>query len=118
MAGRGGAMHVARNRRTYAAKSGEERVYESVLLRRTYRDGVKVKHKTLANLGMFFRSQRRFPIMAAIRPVVLDDCRRLALSAPGVEDFVVDVVVDGPRNEVATTGWQGKGIDQGAEAQD
>jgi uncharacterized protein YcbX len=65
-----------------------------------------------------FRSQRRFPIMAAIRPVVLDDGRRLALSAPGVEDFVVEVVVDGPRHEVATTGWQGKGVDQGAEAHD
>lgn len=32
------------------AKSGQERVYESVLLRRTYRDGSKVKHETLANL--------------------------------------------------------------------
>ena len=38
-------MHVARNRRMYLAKSGEERVYESVLLRRTYRDGGKVKHE-------------------------------------------------------------------------
>ena len=46
-------MHVARNRRTYVAKSGEERVYESVLLRRTHRDGGKVKHQTLANLGRF-----------------------------------------------------------------
>ena len=44
-------MHVARNRRTYVAKSGEERVYESVLLRRTFRDGGKVRHETLANLG-------------------------------------------------------------------
>ncbi len=43
-------MHVARNRRTYVAKSGEERVYESVLLRRTFRDGGKVRHETLANL--------------------------------------------------------------------
>ena len=41
---------MARNRRSYVAKSGEERVYESVLLRRTYRDGGKVKHETLANL--------------------------------------------------------------------
>jgi hypothetical protein len=31
-------------------KSGEEKTYESVLLRRTYRDGGKVKHETLANL--------------------------------------------------------------------
>ena len=51
MAARGGAMHVARNRRTYTAKSGEQRVYESVLVRRTYRDGAKVRHETLANLS-------------------------------------------------------------------
>ena len=44
-------MHVARNRRTYTAKSGEQRVYESVLVRRTYRDGGKVRHETLANLS-------------------------------------------------------------------
>src|SRR5260370_20350454 len=48
---RSGAMHVARNRRTYVAKSGEQRVYESVLVRRTYRDGGKVRHETLANLS-------------------------------------------------------------------
>jgi hypothetical protein len=45
------AMHVARNKRTYVAKSGERRVYESVLVRRTYRDGGKVRHETLANLS-------------------------------------------------------------------
>jgi hypothetical protein len=44
-------MHVARNRRSYVARSGERRVYESVLVRRTYRDGGKVKHETLANLS-------------------------------------------------------------------
>jgi hypothetical protein len=44
-------MHVARNRRTYVARSGEQRVYESVLVRRTYRDGGKVRHETLANLS-------------------------------------------------------------------
>jgi hypothetical protein len=51
MAARGGAMHVARNRRTYVAKSGEQRVYESVLVRRTYRDAGRVRHETLANLS-------------------------------------------------------------------
>ncbi len=51
MTARAGAMHVARNRRTYTAKSGEQRVYESVLVRRTYRDGAKVRHETLANLS-------------------------------------------------------------------
>ncbi|MDT7723982.1 MAG: uncharacterized protein QOI21_558 [Actinomycetota bacterium] len=65
-----------------------------------------------------FRSQRRFPIMAAIRPVVLDDGRRMALSAPGVEDVVLNLVPDGQRHEVATTIWQGKGVNQGPEAQD
>ena len=33
-------------------KQGSERVYESVLLRRTYRDGPKVRNETLANLSM------------------------------------------------------------------
>jgi len=51
MAARSGAMHVARNKRAYVAKSGERRVYESVLVRRTYRDGGKVRHETLANLS-------------------------------------------------------------------
>ena len=51
MAARSGAMHVARNKRTYVAKSGERRVYESAPVRRTYRDGGKVRHETLANLS-------------------------------------------------------------------
>jgi hypothetical protein len=44
-------MHVARNKRAYVAKSGERRVYESVLVRRTYREAGKVRHETLANLS-------------------------------------------------------------------
>ena len=44
-------MHVARNKRTYVAKSGEQRVYESVLVRRTYREAGQVRHETLANLS-------------------------------------------------------------------
>jgi len=43
-------MHVARNRRRYAAKSGEERVYETILLRRSFRDGDKIRHETLSKL--------------------------------------------------------------------
>ena len=45
------AMHVAKIRRKTRNKAGEERVYESVLLRRSYREGAKVKHATLANLS-------------------------------------------------------------------
>src|SRR6516165_5427474 len=40
------AMHVATTKRVYKG-----RVYESHLLRRTYRDGGKVKHQTLGNLS-------------------------------------------------------------------
>jgi len=46
-----GAMHVARIPSRYVSKSGEERRYESVLLRRTFRREGKVRHETLANLS-------------------------------------------------------------------
>src|SRR5260221_1520285 len=44
-------MHVARTRSGYADKPGGRREYESSYLRRTYRDGGKVRHETLANLS-------------------------------------------------------------------
>lgn len=44
-------MHVAKVKSRTVNKAGEERVYESVLLRRSYREGAKVKHLTLANLS-------------------------------------------------------------------
>src|SRR5215469_10479989 len=44
------AMHVARIKSSHTDKQGREREYESRLLRHTYRDGGKVKHKTVANL--------------------------------------------------------------------
>lgn len=46
MANRGGSVHVATTRRKYKGK-----VYETHLLRRTYREGAKVKHETLGNLS-------------------------------------------------------------------
>ncbi|MGO9031439.1 IS1634 family transposase [Mycobacterium sp.] len=45
------SMHVARTPSTYVDKAGKVRRYESVLVRRTYRDGKKVRHETLANLS-------------------------------------------------------------------
>jgi hypothetical protein len=51
MSRRIGAMHVARIPSRYVSKSGEERRYESVLLRRTFRREGKVRHETLANLS-------------------------------------------------------------------
>jgi hypothetical protein len=47
----GSAMHVARISSRYVSKAGEERRYESVLLRRTFRQQGKVRHETLANLS-------------------------------------------------------------------
>lgn len=46
MPSRSGAVHVATTKRTYKG-----RVYETHLLRRTYRDGDQVKHQTLGNLS-------------------------------------------------------------------
>ena len=45
------AMHVARIRSSHIDKQGRRREYESRYLRRTYRDGAKVRHETLANLS-------------------------------------------------------------------
>jgi hypothetical protein len=45
------AMHVARIRSGHTDRQGRRREYESRYLRRTYRDGGKVKHETLANLS-------------------------------------------------------------------
>lgn len=46
MPSRNGAVHVATTRRTHKGK-----VYETHLLRRSYRQGGKVKHQTLGNLS-------------------------------------------------------------------
>jgi transposase len=43
-------MHVATTRKRHVTKAGQERFYESNLLRRTYREDGKVKHETLANV--------------------------------------------------------------------
>jgi len=52
MAGRTGAVHVVRVvKKGYVDKRGRRRDYESAYLRRTYRDGGKVKNETVANLS-------------------------------------------------------------------
>jgi hypothetical protein len=51
MAWQPAAMHVARIRSGYTDKAGRRHQYESAYLRRTYRDGGKVRHETLANLS-------------------------------------------------------------------
>ena len=44
-------IHVAVQRRKYTGKDGVERVYESFLLRRSFRDNGTVRNETLANLS-------------------------------------------------------------------
>ena len=52
MAGNGGKVHVVRVTKTgYVDKQGRRRDYSSAYLRRTYRDGGKVKNETVANLS-------------------------------------------------------------------
>lgn len=46
-----GAVHVAVQRRKYTGKDGAERVYESFLLRRSFRDNGAARNETLANLS-------------------------------------------------------------------
>lgn len=46
MASRSGPVHVATTRRKY-----KEKVYETHLLRRTFREGKKVKHETVGNIS-------------------------------------------------------------------
>src|SRR5205814_7231417 len=52
MTGGGGKVHVVRVSKTgYVDKQGRRRDYSSAYLRRTYRDGGKVKNETVANLS-------------------------------------------------------------------
>jgi len=46
-----GAVHVARVHRSHVDKQGRRRDYESAYLRRTWREGGKVRNETVANLS-------------------------------------------------------------------
>lgn len=91
--------------------------------------GVAVPRTTVTPLGVehdrtfmvvsqddVFRSQRRYPVMATIRPRVRDGGARLELSAPEVEDFVLDVAFEWPRRVVSVWKYTGDGVDQGDAA--
>ena len=47
-----GKVHVVRVKKSHVDKQGRRREYESVYLRRTYRDGEKVRNQTVANLSV------------------------------------------------------------------
>jgi hypothetical protein len=46
-----GAVHVTTQRRHYTGQDGRERVYETHLLRRSWREDGKVRNETVANLS-------------------------------------------------------------------
>jgi Transposase DDE domain len=46
-----GKVHVVRVRKTHVDKQGHRRVYSSAYLRRTYREGKRVRNETVANLS-------------------------------------------------------------------
>ncbi|WP_405722699.1 MOSC N-terminal beta barrel domain-containing protein [Streptomyces sp. NBC_01537] len=63
-----------------------------------------------------FRSQRNDPRLAVVGAGVLDDGKRLRLTAPGAGTLELDVAFDGERREVSLFGRpMGEAVDQGAE---
>ena len=67
-----GAVHVTTQRRHYTGKDGRERVYETHLLRRSWREGGKVRNETVANLSKLpagdHRADPRLAGRRAVRP--------------------------------------------------
>lgn len=63
-----------------------------------------------------FLSQRVTARLAVIRVQVLHDGTKLALSAPGAGDVLVDVNTEGSPSPLWVHKWEGVGIDQGDDA--
>ena len=130
MAQRGGAVHVVTTRRTYKGRE-----YTSYLLRRSYREGNKVKNETLGNLShlpedvidlvrrslrgeSFVPANERLEIVASkphgdvdavLRAMRRLDFASLLSSRPCREvDLVIGMVVArivAPDTKLATTRW-------------
>lgn len=63
-----------------------------------------------------FRSQRRDPRLAVVRPLVDPDGTHLTLRVPGTEDVRIRVDPDGPRRTVRLFKTRYQGVDQGDTA--
>lgn len=63
-----------------------------------------------------FRTQRRHPLLATVRPHLDGD--RLTLAADDLEPCTLDVVDDGPRRRVEIFGKEHPALDQGDDAAD
>jgi len=99
MAKRSGAVHVARIKSSHVDKSGRRRDYESVYLRRSYRDGPKVKHEQVANLTALPE-----PAIAAIEAVLAGHTLVSASDA-------VQITRSVPHGHVAAVWAQAKALD-------
>ncbi|MGW0497217.1 MOSC domain-containing protein [Streptomyces sp. NPDC003007] len=65
-----------------------------------------------------YRTQRRDPLLAVIRPLIAPDGGHLTLTAPGAESLHLRVDTSGTRRKVDLFGTAYQGIDQGDEAAD
>ncbi|MFD5478699.1 MOSC domain-containing protein [Streptomyces hawaiiensis] len=65
-----------------------------------------------------YRTQRRDPLLAVIRPLITPDGGRLTLTVPGAESLHLRVDTSGTRRKVDLFGTAYQGIDQGDEAAD
>src|SRR6266540_4188145 len=79
-----GAVHVARIKSSHVDKSGRRRDYESVYLRRSYRDGKKVTHEQVANLTALPEAaiEAIEAVLAGHALVPASDAVRIARSVP------------------------------------
>jgi len=130
MSERGGAVHVVTTRRNYKG-----RVYETHLLRRSYREGARVKNETLGNLShlpaplidlvrralrgeTFVPVAQRLEVLAS-RPHGHVEAVRLAMQRLGIESLIgsrasperdrvcalIAARVLSPHTKLATTRW-------------
>ncbi|MEV0241103.1 MOSC N-terminal beta barrel domain-containing protein [Streptomyces sp. NPDC050674] len=63
-----------------------------------------------------YRTQRRDPLLAVIRPLITPDGEHLTLTAPGADCLRLEVDITGTRKPVDLFGTAYRGIDQGDEA--
>src|SRR5450756_2450869 len=92
MATSSGAMHVATTRRHYTTADGPTRIYEAHLLRRSFRDGGKVRNETLANLS---------PLPPAAIEAVRAVLRGQPVASLGAPQAAVECVASRPHGHVA-----------------
>src|SRR6267378_3449296 len=104
-------MHVARTQSRYVDKAGNVHRYESVLVRRTYREGAKLKGQTLVPAGSEFSIVRSLPHghVAAVAAMARQlDLPTLLGPAGRHRDLVLALIVSRvirPGSKLSTLAW-------------